>query len=350
MGEETKMDLVDEQTVDLADSIHAKEQDTLPWVEKYRPNTLEELIAHEEIINILDKLISTNKLPHLLFYGPPGTGKTSTIMACAKKMYGEHYGAMTLTLNASDDRGIDVVRNQIKEFAGTKKLFSSGTKLIILDEADAMTSDAQAALRRVIEKYTSNTRFCMICNYVNKIIPALQSRCTKFRFAPLKPEQITSRLQTVIDSETVAITPGGKEAILELAAGDLRRVLNLLQSASMAYDNVTEDSVYLTAGAAMPSVIQRLFIALMNDSFQVAYNTLYKAITEFGYAVCDITTELSLLLIATELPDQVAAYLMDKLSNIEYRLSNGVSERLQLGALVGAFVIARKMLTPPPEE
>ena len=176
-------------------------KDALPWVEKYRPNSLDDLIAHEEIITILNKLIESNKLPHLLFHGPPGTGKTSTIIACAKKMYGPSYSSMTLELNASDDRGIDVVREQIKEFAGTKKLFSTGVKLIILDEADAMTQDAQSALRRVIEKYTSNTRFCMICNYVNKIMPALQSRCTRFRFAPLRPEQITSRLQDICVAE-----------------------------------------------------------------------------------------------------------------------------------------------------
>jgi len=174
---------------------------SLPWVEKYRPNSLDELIAHEEIIQILNKLIDSNKLPHLLFHGPPGTGKTSTIIACAKKMYGSNYASMALELNASDDRGIDVVRDQIKEFAGTKKLFSSGVKLIILDEADAMTNEAQSALRRVIEKYTSNTRFCLICNYVNKIMPALQSRCTRFRFAPLRPEQITSRLQDICVAE-----------------------------------------------------------------------------------------------------------------------------------------------------
>jgi len=176
-------------------------RDALPWVEKYRPNSLDELIAHEEIIQILNKLIESNKLPHLLFHGPPGTGKTSTIIACAKKMYGANYSSMTLELNASDDRGIDVVREQIKEFAGTKKLFSTGVKLIILDEADAMTQDAQSALRRVIEKYTSNTRFCMICNYVNKIMPALQSRCTRFRFAPLRPEQIMGRLEAIVSAE-----------------------------------------------------------------------------------------------------------------------------------------------------
>jgi replication factor C subunit 3/5 len=144
----------------------------LPWVEKYRPNKLSDLIAHEDIIRIIDKLIDSNNLPHLLFYGPPGTGKTSTIIAAAKKMYGEKkYGSMTLELNASDSRGIDVVRNEIKEFAGTKMLFGSGAtnsssnvKLIILDEADAMTSDAQFALRRVIEKYAKNavSRFLLL--------------------------------------------------------------------------------------------------------------------------------------------------------------------------------------------
>jgi len=320
--------------------------DTMPWVEKYRPKSLNELIAHEEITQILNKLIDSNKLPHLLFYGPPGTGKTSTIMACAKKMYGDRYSSMTLELNASDDRGIDVVRDQIKEFAGTRMMFSSGIKLIILDEADAMTSDAQAALRRVIEKYTSNTRFCMICNYVNKIIPALQSRCTKFRFAPLRAEQITSRLETVVQTEGVRATELGKNAILQLAGGDLRRVLNLLQSTSMAYPEVTEEAVYLTAGAAMPVVIEAIFLSLMNDTFEIAYRSLLEKVVNFGYAVCDIVTELSMLVASYELPDSVMAYLMDKLSNIEFRLANGVSEKLQLGALVGSFAIARAMLTP----
>ena len=147
-------------------------------------------------------MIDSDNLPHLLLYGPPGTGKTSTIVAAAKRMYGaSKYSSMTLELNASDARGINVVRNEIKEFAGTQQLFSKGVKLIILDEADAMTSDAQFALRRVIEKYTKNARFCLICNYVSKIIPALQSRCTRFRFAPLHPQQIQGRLEEVAKAE-----------------------------------------------------------------------------------------------------------------------------------------------------
>lgn len=150
----------------------------LPWVEKYRPNALKELISHEDIIRTIRKFISQDKLPHLLFYGPPGTGKTSTILACAKEIYKtKEFNSMVLELNASDDRGIGVVRGQILSFASTRTIFNSGYKLVILDEADSMTNDAQNALRRIIEKFTDNVRFCLICNYLSKIIPAIQSRC-----------------------------------------------------------------------------------------------------------------------------------------------------------------------------
>ncbi|KAM3568617.1 hypothetical protein VYU27_009267, partial [Nannochloropsis oceanica] len=202
----------------------------MPWVEKYRPSGLKDLVAHEEIISILTRLIERNQLPHLLFYGPPGTGKTSTILACAKQMYGTtNYGAMTLELNASDERGIDVVRQQIKEFAGTKRLFSNGVKLVILDEADHLTNDAQFALRRVIEKYTKNTRFCLICNYVSKIIPALQSRCTRFRFAPLAPLQVEGRIAHVAEREGLTLDTKAVQALVRLGHGDMRRVLNVMQ-------------------------------------------------------------------------------------------------------------------------
>lgn len=260
-------------------------------------------------------------------------------------MYGENYSAMTLELNASDDRGIDVVRDQIKEFAGTKKLWSTGVKLIILDEADAMTGDAQAALRRVIEKYTSNTRFCMICNYVNKIIPALQSRCTRFRFSPLRPDQIANRLDGIVDAEHVQATTEGKNALMQLAAGDMRRVLNLLQATHMAHGTVSADTVYLTAGAAMPTVIAQILHSLLNDTFQVAYEQLLRTIHEFGYALVDIVTEVTAIIARKDLPEDAMAYVMDKLSNVEYRLSKGTSEKLQLASFVGIFFILREMMT-----
>lgn len=176
-------------------------------VEKYRPATLSDLVSHKDITSTVTRFIEKNRLPHLLFYGPPGTGKTSTILAMARKIYGpDKWKNNVLELNASDERGIDVVREQVKSFASTRNVFSGSTapggyKLIVLDEADAMTTAAQGALRRVIEQYTKNVRFCIICNYVNKIIPAIQSRCTRFRFNPLELDQVDSRLQHVIENE-----------------------------------------------------------------------------------------------------------------------------------------------------
>lgn len=353
------MDIVDESSLKESGGLTSKAgsrntEDHLPWVEKYRPKELGDLVAHEAIVSILDKLIESNKLPHLLFHGPPGTGKTSTIKAAAKKMYGPKYASMILELNASDARGIDVVRDQIKEFAGTRKLFSTGVKLVVLDEADNMTNDAQAALRRIIEKYTENTRFCMICNYVNKITPALQSRCTKFRFAPLKPEQIIDRLNSIVTQEQVNISPDGIEALLELSGGDMRRVLNLLQSATMSYNRsnqqITANEVYLTAGAATPQVIDKLYLGLMTNDFTTAHSMLLEGLTQYGYALVDIVQSLSWKVLETSFPDEATSILISKLSDIEYRLSKGCRDSIQVGAVVGAFIIVRHKLIHPDEK
>ncbi|THG04725.1 hypothetical protein TEA_013616 [Camellia sinensis var. sinensis] len=193
---------IDDDTGDKNHSL--KNTKANPWVEKYRPQSLSDVAAHRDIVDTIDRLTSENKLPHLLLYGPPGTGKTSTILAVARKLYGSQMHNMVLELNASDDRGIDVVRQQIQDFASTQSFSfgaKSAVKLVLLDEADAMTKDAQFALRRVIEKYTKNTRFSLICNHVNKIIPALQSRCTRFRFAPLDAIHVSERLKHVIQAE-----------------------------------------------------------------------------------------------------------------------------------------------------
>eukprot|EP00545_Synedropsis_sp_CCMP1620_P013684 CAMPEP_0119004032 /NCGR_PEP_ID=MMETSP1176-20130426/911_1 /TAXON_ID=265551 /ORGANISM="Synedropsis recta cf, Strain CCMP1620" /LENGTH=338 /DNA_ID=CAMNT_0006955693 /DNA_START=63 /DNA_END=1077 /DNA_ORIENTATION=- len=318
----------------------------LPWVEKYRPKKLEDLVAHEDIISIISNLIDNDNLPHLLLYGPPGTGKTSTIVAAAKRMYGDKaYSSMALELNASDARGIDVVRNQIKEFAGTRQLFNSGIKLVILDEADAMTSDAQFALRRVIEKYTKNTRFCLICNYVSKIIPALQSRCTRFRFAPLARHQIHGRLMEVADTEKCEYTEDGIEAILRLSGGDMRRVLNLLQSTAMSHKVVDEKSVYLTSGAPLPKDMELILEILMNESFQKGYGRIVELCSSNGYALADILHDLTVMVSALDLPSEVMARLLDGMSNVEHRLACGTDEKIQTASLVGVFVQTRELTT-----
>ncbi|XP_023012126.2 replication factor C subunit 5 isoform X2 [Leptinotarsa decemlineata] len=258
--------------------VKAQQRVNLPWVEKYRPSTLDDLVSHEDIIKTVSKFIKEDQVPHLLFYGPPGTGKTSTILACARQLYTPaQFPSMVLELNASDDRGIGIVRGQILTFASTRTIFKSGFKLIILDEADAMTMDAQNALRRIIEKYTENIRFCIICNYLSKIIPALQSRCTRFRFGPLSPDQILPRLSYVADEEKVTITEDGKNALLTLANGDMRKVLNVLQSTWLAYKNVTEDNVYSCVGHPLRTDIENIVKWLLNEDFQ----TTYKSILEY---------------------------------------------------------------------
>lgn len=224
-----------------AANLPVEAEDSLPWVEKYRPVSLTDVSGHQDILATINKFVDSNRLPHLLLYGPPGTGKTSTVLALARRIYGEHnLRQMVLELNASDDRGIDVVREQIKTFASTKQIFTTGAstrpggnasyKLIILDEADAMTNTAQMALRRIMEKYTANTRFCVIANYTHKLSPALLSRCTRFRFSPLKEKDIRVLVDKVILEEDVKITDDATDALVKLSKGDMRRALNVLQA------------------------------------------------------------------------------------------------------------------------
>jgi replication factor C subunit 3/5 len=175
----------------------------LPWVEKYRPQTIDEIISHDQNIEAIKKMLAGGSLPHLLFHGTPGTGKTSLILAIANELYGNSKNLMIMKLDASDDRGINSVREEIKGFAEKVNMFHKGVKLIILDEADSMTFDAQFALRRIIEKYSRTTRFCLICNYENKIIPAIRSRCANFRFSPISQIHVNKKLSYICEKENL---------------------------------------------------------------------------------------------------------------------------------------------------
>lgn len=314
----------------------------LPWVEKYRPKCLEDLISHKDIITTIQRFISEDKLPHLLFYGPPGTGKTSTILAVAKQLYAaKEFQSMVLELNASDDRGIGIVREQILGFSSTRTIFKSKFKLVILDEADAMTNDAQNALRRIMEKYTENTRFCLICNYLTGIIPAIQSRCTRFRFGPLDAEQMSSRLTHVINTENVSITEDGKKALLRLAKGDMRRSLNILQSTHIGYGNVTEETVYTCTGNPLREEIQNIVDWMLNENFATAYKKITELKTRKGLALQDILSEVHLLVHRIDFPPNVRITLLSKMAEIEYNLSAGTSEKIQMSGLIAAFQCVR---------
>lgn len=317
----------------------------LPWVEKYRPQSFDDLISHKDILSTIQRFISEDKLPHLLFYGPPGTGKTSTILACARQLYKEkEFNSMVLELNASDDRGIDVVRGPILSFASTRTIFKKGFKLVILDEADAMTQDAQNALRRVIEKFTENTRFCLICNYLSKIIPALQSRCTRFRFGPLSQDQMIPRLEHVIRQESIDVTSDGMKAIVTLSSGDMRRSLNILQSTSMAYGKVTEDTVYTCTGHPLRSDIANILDWCLNKDFTAAYKQILQLKTLKGLALHDILTEIHLLVHRVDFPPAVRISLLIKLADVEHRLASGTSEKIQLSSMVAAFQAVRDIV------
>ena len=312
---------------------------SLPWVEKYRPKDMSDLVSHEEIISTITRLIDAGKLPHLLLYGPPGTGKTSTILACAHKMYGKNFNSMVLELNASDDRGIDVVRDQIKEFASTRQMFTAAPKLIVLDEADSMTSAAQAALRRVIEKYTRNARFCLICNYASKVIPALQSRCTRFRFAPLAPAQALERLTVVAKAENVVSTPEGLDACVTLGQGDMRKCLNILQSTHMAFDRVDPTAVYTCTGSPMPEDIEAMLRWLTQEDFDACFEHCWRTMAEKGLALQDVLSKLSEFVVQLDVKEPIRlAMLVASLADLEQRLAVGTSEKLQLAGLVGLFV------------
>ncbi|NXK94549.1 RFC5 factor, partial [Formicarius rufipectus] len=316
-------------------------------------------------VSAVQRFISEDRLPHLLLYGPPGTGKTSTILACARQLYRDReFGSMVLELNASDDRGIDIVRGPILSFASTRTIFKKGFKLVILDEADAMTQDAQNALRR------ENTRFCLICNYLSKIIPALQSRCTRFRFGPLTPELMVPRLQHVIQEEGVDVTEDGMKALVTLSSGDMRRALNILQvgtvgpwlgpdlegssssfispplpqSTSMAFGKVTEENVYTCTGHPLKSDIANILDWMLNEDFSTAYRKITELKTLKGLALQDILTEIHLFVHRVDFPPSIRIQLLIKMADIEYRLAAGTSEKIQLSSLIAAFQVTRDLV------
>lgn len=315
----------------------------LPWVEKYRPSTLDDLVAHEAIISTIQKFVKEKKLPHMLFYGPPGTGKTSTILAVAKEMYGKSFATMSLELNASDDRGINVVREQIKNFASTQQIISKGIKLIILDEADSMTNAAQFALRRIIEKYTKTTRFCLICNYVSKIIPALQSRCTRFRFQPLPSIVATGRVQLIANCENLNLTEDGLKALITLGQGDMRKYLNILQSTSMAFQVLDAKAIYACTGNPDPEFITRVLETLLSLNFNEILNVLNAERISQGFSLSDILRELHKQVMSVKFPEKMKMFLIKRMSEVEMRLAEGANEKIQMGAVIGAFVYARQI-------
>lgn len=249
----------------------------LPWIEKYRPKKEQHLLYNDFIIKCLNNFLIQKKLPHILFYGPPGTGKTSTIVTIAKKYYGEHFDLMTITVNASEERGIETVRNRIKSFSSTRGFVDRKNilpfKLVILDEIDAMTPEAQAILRKVVEEYTYNVRFCFICNVINKIDPAIISRCTIFRFKPFTNNYLHDFIKNICHKEDFNMSTKSINLVINKSNGDLRKLLNVLQSIKMyilnkniSKNNVKEDIISEILCCPLKKTIKYLLIFIQNNT------------------------------------------------------------------------------------
>ena len=286
-----------------------QEKSKLPFVEKYRPNSLDQIISQDDIIKTLKKFLNKNSLTHLLFYGTAGTGKTTCAKAIANYLYGSQRTGNILELNASDERGIDIVKEQIKSFCQTLNSFSnfslSGNnlknnffKLVILDEADMMTTDAQSALRRIMEKYTNNVRFILICNQIHKIHPAVQSRCMRFRFRPIKNEECLNRLKEICKYENIKYDNDSiLKTVIQMGDRDMRKMLNLLEATLMSSKNgniITMNDVYTTAGLPSISEFEGILDEIKNKkkSLGKIYDLVNKERLTKGYAVQDLLNML----------------------------------------------------------
>jgi len=323
------------------------DKEDLPWVEKYRPEKIDDVAQQEEVVSALRNSLATGELPNLMFYGPPGTGKTTVALALMKQFFGDRWRERVKELNASDERGISAVREKVKTFAqltvgsameGSKANF----RVIILDEADSMTHDAQAALRRIMEEFVSVTRFIIICNYVSKIIEPLHSRCSKFRFQPVGGEFQKKRLLYICEQEKVKLSPGAIDRLIVLSEGDMRGAVNMLQTAKTFYEEVTEDALVEVAC----SVPEKHIVDLIKLTKQ-ASNTdeVTKAVKGFlldGYSGSQALSRLLDVVVADPaLPDLTKAKCAGLFSQVDERLTTGCDEELQF---LNLFVQMRPLL------
>lgn len=310
------------------------------WVEKYRPRTLADVVGQEEAVERLKAYVAARNIPHLMFAGPPGTGKTTSAIALARDLFGDDWAGRFLELNASDERGIGVVRGKIKEFARVGTADSQGFKIVFLDEADALTHDAQSALRRTMEKYTATTRFILSCNYSSKIIDPIQSRCAVFRFRPLQQDQVKKYVRKIAKEENIEITPDGVEALLFVAKGDLRRTVNTLQVAAALGGVINDEAIYKTTSTARPEEVKKLLETALDGDFMASRNVLDNLLIEYGLSGEDVIRQIHRTVFDLTIPDRQKVHLVDKVGECEFRMVEGANERIQIEALLAQFVLA----------
>jgi len=307
------------------------------WIEKYRPKKLSEVAGQEEIIERLKAYVKTGNVPHMLFAGPAGTGKTTCALALAKELYGDTWKQNFNELNASDERGINIIRGKIKDFARTAPIGDTQFKIIFLDEADSLTNDAQSALRRTIEKYSHICRFILSVNYSSKIIEPIQSRCTVFRFSPLKPEDIKKYLRKIASNEKLEITPDGLETLIFIAHGDMRKAINILQVGASVNKKITAELIYETSATAKSEDIKKLINTALSGNFMAARSQLYELLINQGLSGEDVIKQIHQNIFDLAIPDEIKIKLIEKTGEIEFRLIEGSNAHIQLEALLAHF-------------
>ncbi len=338
-------------------------KDELPFVEKHRPQEISDVVGQDHITNTLMALLDAKQLPHLLFYGPPGVGKTSLALAVAHKLNGLKLGLLTIMINASDKNDIKTVRKEIHTFVNSKSLWESHKiKFVILDEVDHLGSDAQLALRQMIEKYSRGSRFCLICNDQNKLIPALQSRCARFRFNPLSQESMVEKLNLICVQENILYQPDVLATIVKISNGDMRTGFSILESIQnekkfQMNDTLTKNQpdeelkvsitdVYTLTGKPTSEDIVYVFNLLLNETLHDSYNGIQELMIRKEYSLYDLLYSLhEVILYSATFQNEVLGFIILEFGKLELQINNTSHPLLQLGALVGIFAKVALKLT-----
>lgn len=308
------------------------------WTEKYRPKNLDEVVGQKHVTERLKSYVRSGSMPHLLLTGPAGTGKTTCSLALAREFFGDNWRGNFIELNASDERGIDVVRGKIKEFARTAPI-GADFKIIFMDEADALTSDAQAALRRTMEKYSGICRFILSCNYSSKIIDPIQSRCAVMRFKPLTQEDIKGYLSRIIAEEAIDIEPDALDGLVRIAHGDMRRSVNSLQVAASLGKKVDLDLIYQTAGMANPDAVKKMMETALDGNFMQARSQLDDIMINNGLSGQDIIKQMHSSIFDLTVSDYDKVKMIDKCGEVEFRIVEGSNDRIQLEVFIAYLVM-----------
>ena len=310
------------------------------WTEKYRPSKFSEMVGQDDIVKRVSSLVSSMNIPHLLFAGPAGVGKSTLALIVVKELFKSTWKDNYLELNASDERGINIVREKVKNFARTKSLGEVPFKIIFLDEADALTPEAQQALRRTMENYSSTCRFVMSCNYSSKIIDPIQSRCAIFRFKLLEKKDIARYLERIIEGENLTMQPEAMEILYEGSEGDCRRAVNLMQATASVSPKITADLISTIISSARPKDIRVVLDYALAGDFEKSREKLLDVMLKESISGQDVIKAIQKEIWNLQIEPDIKVKLTEKTGETEFRIVEGSDPFIQLQALIASFVLA----------